>query len=137
MRKYILEKEPNEYLLYYGVNLLARWNCYGVMTKIPRCGTWGDNGIYPVSEYSYFTQIIGSTEAFHLNLLYKPFWFGYLHLKNLKKWFWTLDYQHSEWGKYFQKLSKNSSVGEFHDYIDFPSSRIYEILINNHIIWIR
>lgn len=137
MRKYILEKQPNEYLLYYGVNVLARWNRYGVMTKIPRCWTWGDNGIYPVSEYTYFTQIVWSTEAFHLNLLYKPFWFGYLHLKNLKKWAWTADYAHSEWGKYFQKLSHDSVVGEFHEYLDFPSSRIYEILLDNSIIWTR
>ncbi len=134
MREYILTKKPNEYLLYYGVNVLRRGNRYGIMTKIPRCGTWWDNGIYPVSEYSYFTQIVWSTEAFHLNLLYKPFWFGYLHLKNLKKWLWTADYAESEGGKYFQSLSLGSEIDEFHKYVDFPTSRIYEILLEKNII---
>ncbi len=134
MRKYIFEKEPNEYLLYYWVNVLARGSQYGVMSRIPRCWTWWDNGIYPVSQYSYFTQIVGSTEAFHLNLLYRPFWFWYLHLKNLKKWFWTADYAQSEWGKYFQELSTGSEITEFHEYVDFPPSKIYKILLDNAII---
>lgn len=40
MRKYILEESPDRYLLYYGVNILARGNRVGVMKKYPRCGTW-------------------------------------------------------------------------------------------------
>ena len=135
MRKYILEKQPNEYLLYYGINIYRRKNKIWIMKKVPRWGTWGDNGIYPVSEFSYFTQIVWSTEAFHLNLLYRPFEFWYLHLKNLKKWFWTIDYANSEWWKAHFSIASNSDLAEFHEYVNFPASWIYEILLDNRIIW--
>ena len=135
MREYILSKEPNEYLLYYGINIYRKWNQIWIMKSLPRGWTWGDNGIYPVSQYSYFTQIVGSTEAFHLNLIYKPFELGYLHLKNLKKWFWTANYAKSEGGEYYKNLSSSSDIDEFHKYVNFPSSRIYKILLDNKIIW--
>ncbi len=135
MRKYILEKTPHEYLLYYGINIYRKGNQVGIMKKLPRGGTWWDNGIYPVSEYSYFTQIVGSTEAFHLNLKYRPFELGYLHLKNLKKWFWTANYADSEGWEYYKNLSSSSDLDEFHKYVNFPPSRIYEILLDNKIIW--
>lgn len=137
MRKYIFKYEPNEYLLYFGINIIKRWNQVWIMKNLPRWGTWWDNGIYPVSEYSYFTQIIWSTEAFHLNLLYKPFELGYLHLRSLKKWNGTANYTNSEGWKFFQSLSIDSKIDDFHKYISFPSSRIYEILLDNKIIWTK
>ena len=137
MRQYIFEKLPNKYLLYYGLNIIQRWNRYGIMEAMPRAWTWWDNWIYPVSQYSYFTQMPWGTEMFHNRLLYKPFEFAFLHLKNLKKGLWTADYAESEWWKYFQNLSINSWFGEFSDYVAFSSSRIYEILLDNKIIWTR
>ncbi len=137
MRNYIFEKKPKKYLLYFWINVLKRWNKIWVMSKQPRCWTWWDNWIYPVSKYTYFTQIVWSTEAFHLDLYYKAFEFWYLHLKNLKKLNWTADYKDSEWWKFFQSLSDKSDIHEFHKYVKFPTSRIYEILFDNNIIWIK
>jgi len=75
LREHVLTKQPNTYMLYYGINLLREGNRVGIMRNLPRCGTWGDNGIYPVSEHSYFSQIPGGTERFHLPLLYEAFEF--------------------------------------------------------------
>jgi len=134
MRRYVLESQPNEYLLYYGINVLREGDRIGVMKSLPRCGTWGDNGIYPVSEYSYFTQLPWATEAFHLGLLYRPFEFGYIHLKNLKKGYGTADYGSSEGGVFYKNFVENSDLWEIHEYTDFPTSRIYEILIESKIL---
>jgi glycosyltransferase involved in cell wall biosynthesis len=40
MRTYILKNTPNEYILYYGVNLHKIENQIGIMQKYPRVGTW-------------------------------------------------------------------------------------------------
>lgn len=134
MRKYILESRPNMYLLYYGINVLRHGNRVWVMKSLPRCGTWWDNGIYPVSEFSYFTQIPWAMEAFHMPLLYIPFEFWYIHLKNLKKGYGTVDYGSTEWWNFYKNFVENSDFWEIHEYTDFPASKVYEILVNSKII---
>ena len=134
MRAYILDKNPQEYLLYSWINILKQWNRVGVMKSLPLCGTWWDNSIYPVNEFCYFSQIPWSTERIHFNLPYKRFWLWFIHLKNLKRWYGTWAYNNSSAGEFYKKFVETSALWEIHEHTNYPPSKIYEILSYHNII---
>lgn len=84
IRDYVLTVKPERFCAYWWYNLMERDGTIGICKDDLFSGRWWDHGIYPVSEYTYYTQW-AIWEVFHHNLLFKRFNLSFLHLKYLKK----------------------------------------------------
>jgi hypothetical protein len=103
---------------------------------MPLCWTIGDNGIYPVNQYTYFQQPNNGKaypEIFYFRSWIKSWWCAFLHLKNLKKDYGTSVYKNSKDGVQHLNKVKDGQIVEINQYTDYPVSKIYETLVNSHL----
>lgn len=93
IRKYIFDKKPNKYVVYWWYNLMKddNWKIW-ISKENPYIGRYWDHGIYPVSRYSYYIPF-KDVELFITNFPYKRIWFTFLHCKYLKKDMWLFNYK--------------------------------------------
>lgn len=111
IRKYVIDKKPNRYISYWWYNLLKKWdNIWICKSDIYSWKNW-DHWIYPISEYSYYTQSnIWLCEQLNHNLIFKRFNFSFYHLKYLKKGFWLNNCISTSIGEEKKKIVNNSEI---------------------------